>query len=33
MLKHIKTKGTVDKLKMGFPDIQLSKGTMLTENI
>lgn len=32
MLKHIKTKGAIDKLKMDFPDTQLSKDIMLTQN-
>lgn len=33
MLQHIKTKGEIDKLKMGLSDTQLSKNIMLTKNI
>lgn len=33
MLQQIKSKGAIDKLKMGLPDTQLSKNIMLTKNI
>ena len=32
MLQHIKTKGAIDKLKMGLPDTQLSKNIMSRKN-